>query len=292
MRILAIILLTLGSLVILGGARYYYVCEMKGRCAAAGDSLSVEEEDRLSTLILRTDSSVILRGYDQFVFDTAAVGPRLNRNNEIFLDSVAVYLQADSSRRLSITGRYRPTEEGRASGFFENLGLARADAVRSLLRQRGIADERITLDHDRARDAALREPIDFRVFRPAARPESYEQLQFTFTNMTFSDANFEHNSDVFLPGEPFKLYADSVRTFLSLSPGKVLTIIGHTDSDGSDDYNLDLGLRRAKSARLYFEELGVTNEIAVKSEGESRPVATNKNPPGKQKNRRVNFVLE
>lgn len=293
MRILGVFLLTLVALAIMGGARYYYVCHMKGRCAGGvgTDSTQVDEQ-RLSTLTLRTDSSILLQGYDQFAFDTAAISPRLNRNNLLFLDSVAAYLKADTSRRLALTGRYRPTETGRQSGFFENLGLARADAVRQLLQDRGIDGQRMTLDHEPTRDAALLEPIDFRIFRPAAQPESYEQLQFTFTNMTFSDANFAHNSDVFLPGEPFKRYADSVRTYLSLHPAKVLTIVGHTDSDGADDYNLDLGLRRAKSARTYFEELGVTNEIAVESEGESRPTATNKTPEGKQKNRRVNFVLQ
>lgn len=78
-----------------------------------------------------------------------------------------------------------------------------------------------------------------------------------------------------------------------------MTIIGHTDSIGSKEYNLDLGLRRAKNARQYFiDSLGVVAPIEVKSMGKSRPVAPNTlpdgsdNPEGRQKNRRVNFVLE
>ncbi|MCB9297603.1 MAG: OmpA family protein [Lewinellaceae bacterium] len=115
--------------------------------------------------------------------------------------------------------------------------------------------------------------------------------------MTFSDANFEYNSDVFKPGEPFKLYADSVKTYFDLNPEGILRIVGHTDSIASADYNLDLGMRRAQSARDYFRGLGIEAKIVVESQGEERPVAPNSNPDGsdnpegRQKNRRVNFIL-
>ncbi|MBV6654088.1 MAG: OmpA family protein, partial [Mameliella sp.] len=83
-----------------------------------------------------------------------------------------------------------------------------------------------------------------------------------------------------------------------LNPEASMSIIGHTDSIGSDAYNLELGLRRAENARFYFQDsLDVIAEIKIDSEGESRPVAPNSssegkdNPEGRQKNRRVNFVL-
>ena len=77
-----------------------------------------------------------------------------------------------------------------------------------------------------------------------------------------------------------------------------MTIIGHTDSIGSDAYNDTLGMRRAENALLYFRDLGIGNTIETETMGKRRPVAPNSttsgndNPEGRQKNRRVNFVIE
>ena len=67
-------------------------------------------------------------------------------------------------------------------------------------------------------------------------------------------------------------------------------IQGHTDSDGSDAYNLDLSQRRAESVKAYLVNRGVPAEqLTAKGFGESQPVATNSTAAGKAKNRRVVF---
>lgn len=280
-------------------ARWYFVCQLRQLCGQ-NDEAAVESYDatlsddiRLRTLNLREDGRIILGGYDQFAFDSAGVAPRLNDNNRQFLDTLATLLRRDTTKRLTITGLYRDSEADIVpEGFFENLGVARADAVRKQLVLRGIAENRITLDHNINSDPRLREPLLFDLYVPTQGPEEFEKVAFTFTNMTFSDANFAFNSAEFKPGDAFTLYADSVKTYLELNPEKDLTIIGHTDDVGTNAYNQDLGLRRARNAKAYFEEKGVTATINVKSEGESRPVASNKTSEGRQKNRRVNFVLD
>ncbi len=274
-------------------ARWYFVCQVRGLCGKAQQV----EDTRMKTLKLTEGDSVILKGYDQFAFDSASYQPRLNANNEAFLDTVASILKASPERNMTITAFYRDSEKEVRPGFFENLGLARADQVRKLLMQRGIEQNRISLDHGLSEDAGLREPLLFSLYDPNNIPRDFEKVVFTFRNMTFSDANFEYNSDVFNPGEPFKLYADSVKTYLNLNPEALLRIVGHTDSIASADYNLDLGMRRAQSARDYFRSQGVEAKIVVESMGEERPVAPNSNPDGtdnpegRQKNRRVNFIL-
>lgn len=274
-------------------ARWYFVCQVRQLC---GEGQQVEDI-RLKTLRLTEGDSVILKGYDQFAFDSASYQPRLNANNEAFLDTLAAILKANPGRNMTITAFYRDSEKDIKPGFFENIGLARADQLRKLLMQRGVAQNRISLDHGLSEDEALKEPLLFDLYDPNNIPSDFEKVVFTFRNMTFSDANFEYNSDVFKPGEPFKMYADSVKTYLNLNPEAQLSIVGHTDSIGSDAYNLDLGVRRAQSARKYFQDLGVKTKISVESMGESRPVAPNSNPDGsdnqegRQKNRRVNFIL-
>lgn len=275
-------------------ARWYFVCELRQQCG-----ISELTDARLQTLALTEGDSVLLRGYDQFAFDSASLAPRLNANNEAFLDTLAGLLRDRPGRNLTITGLYRESETGIAPGFFENLGLARADQLRKLLLKRGIKQDRFSLDYGISEDGRLREPALFDLYDPKAVEGDFEKVLFTFKNMTFSDANFEYNSDVFLPGASLRLYADSVKTYLGLKPGGSLAIIGHTDSIGSDAYNLDLGLRRAQNARAYFQDsLGVSAPITVGSEGKARPVAPNSmpdgsdNPEGRQKNRRVNFILD
>jgi len=275
-------------------ARWYFVCEVRQKCdpPPAAPVVDSMKDVRLKTLRLTQGDSVLLRDYDHFAFDSASILPVLNENNLAFLDTLAAILKKDTSQMLTITGLYRPSEKDAKPGFFENIGNARADAVRRLLVQRGIREGRITLDNTAARDESLAEPLRFDLYRDEGRPDEFDRVQFTFTNMTFSDANFAFGSDEFRPGEPFVLYADSVKTYLSLHADKKMTIIGHTDNIGTNKFNTNLGLRRAESARKYFMELGVVNKIRIESKGEGRPVATNKTEEGRQKNRRVNFVLE
>lgn len=65
-------------------------------------------------------------------------------------------------------------------------------------------------------------------------------------------------------------------------------VIGHTDSIGSDAYNMRLGLRRAEAVKAYLVSAGIDSRlIRTSSKGEREPVADNKSAAGRAKNRRV-----
>lgn len=67
-----------------------------------------------------------------------------------------------------------------------------------------------------------------------------------------------------------------------------LTIIGHTDSKGTDAYNQRLSERRAKSTAAYLVSRGISaDRISTQGAGESQPVADNSTADGRAKNRRV-----
>ena len=72
---------------------------------------------------------------------------------------------------------------------------------------------------------------------------------------------------------------------------KNFDIDGHTDSDGSDEYNQVLSEKRANSVKNFLVSQGVTAEITTKGYGESKPVASNDTAEGKQKNRRVEVII-
>lgn len=72
-----------------------------------------------------------------------------------------------------------------------------------------------------------------------------------------------------------------------------LVIEGHTDSQGPEEVNEELSQLRAESVRDYLAEKGVDSaRVRTTGMGESRPVASNKNPEGRANNRRVEIVIE
>ena len=68
---------------------------------------------------------------------------------------------------------------------------------------------------------------------------------------------------------------------------------GHTDSSGSDEYNLKLSRLRAESVRAILIAGGVSpDRIESQGYGETKPVASNATVSGKAQNRRVEIVLQ
>jgi len=87
-------------------------------------------------------------------------------------------------------------------------------------------------------------------------------------------------------------YLDTIAKSLSDYPELLLTITGHTDSDGTDEYNQALSDKRADSVKTYLVNKGIAdNKIISVGKGESEPIATNDTKEGKEKNRRVVFTL-
>ena len=74
----------------------------------------------------------------------------------------------------------------------------------------------------------------------------------------------------------------------------VVTIVGHTDSIGSNKYNFGLSERRAESAKKRLLELGLSSEriLGIEAKGEEEPIATNETAEGRAQNRRVEFKLD
>jgi OOP family OmpA-OmpF porin len=66
------------------------------------------------------------------------------------------------------------------------------------------------------------------------------------------------------------------------------TVVGHTDSSGSEAYNQKLSERRAQSVATYLEGKGIAvGRLAASGAGESEPIADNKTAEGRAQNRRV-----
>lgn len=80
------------------------------------------------------------------------------------------------------------------------------------------------------------------------------------------------------------------RAARELKDGKIqsITIDGHTDATGEDDYNMGLSLMRAKAVKRKLISLGApVTSVHIEGFGERRPVATNKTREGRMRNRRA-----
>ncbi len=76
-------------------------------------------------------------------------------------------------------------------------------------------------------------------------------------------------------------------------PNANFHIEGHTDSRGSDSYNLNLSNERAASVRTYLTTIGISGaRLTSEGYGETRPVESNKTAAGRQANRRVEISLK
>ena len=79
---------------------------------------------------------------------------------------------------------------------------------------------------------------------------------------------------------------------LSQNTGVRIRIAGHTDSRGSDEYNLALGQRRAAAAKRYLTDRGIDgSRIEIVSFGEERPTCTDESEGCWSRNRRDEFEI-
>ncbi|MEO5646919.1 MAG: OmpA family protein [Chitinophagaceae bacterium] len=85
---------------------------------------------------------------------------------------------------------------------------------------------------------------------------------------------------------------DKLVNVLSKYPDTNLEIAGHTDSKGTDEYNLNLSDKRAGSVSSYISSKGVaSNRVTTKGYGESVPKYSNDTEDGRSQNRRVEFLI-
>ncbi|MCG6971310.1 MAG: OmpA family protein [Gammaproteobacteria bacterium] len=86
---------------------------------------------------------------------------------------------------------------------------------------------------------------------------------------------------------------NSVVLVLNEYKSTLITVKGHTDSTGTDDYNQKLSERRALAVGQYLQSKNVAQQrLAAVGYGETRPVASNNTPEGRAQNRRVELELE
>ncbi|MEN2752072.1 OmpA family protein [Psychrobacter sp. FBL11] len=102
--------------------------------------------------------------------------------------------------------------------------------------------------------------------------------------------NFELDKAI-IP-EVNKPFLDRAANVVQEVPNVELVIIGHTDNQASDAYNMELSRDRAEAVKEYLVSKGVdASKLTTKGMGESEPIADNSTEQGRFRNRRIEFVV-
>jgi OmpA-OmpF porin, OOP family len=122
-------------------------------------------------------------------------------------------------------------------------------------------------------------------------PKKYDLVVVTETKIELKQTVFFDTRRATIKAVSFALLNDVAQALVD-HPTLAVRIEGHTDSQGSDKFNLGLSQRRADSVRTYLIGRGIEQaRMVAKGYGERVPIADNRTNDGRSQNRRVEFVI-
>lgn len=114
--------------------------------------------------------------------------------------------------------------------------------------------------------------------RDVARALSIQVINFELDKAVIPDVN--------------KAFLDRAAKIMAEVPDMNLMIVGHTDMQGTSEYNMALSRERAESVKEYLVSQGIDeSKLSTKGMGETEPVADNSTEQGRFRNRRIEFMV-
>jgi outer membrane protein OmpA-like peptidoglycan-associated protein len=172
--------------------------------------------------------------------------------------------------------------------------LAQQKAAENQAQQAAQAKAAAEAETDKARQAAAKAEAEKVQLRAQLLQQFNAVLQTRDSArgliVNMSDVLFDTGSADLKPGAREKLA--KISGILLAHPGLSLQVEGHTDSVGTDEFNMELSGRRADAVRDYLAQEGVpASSMSAKGFGKTQPVASNDTAEGRQRNRRVELVV-
>src|SRR5579884_4159034 len=182
--------------------------------------------------------------------------------------------------------RYPEHQESRSTSYFPPARRQQRDSTRA----------------GRIRRRGGREPARRRSRR--ARQQELDRMQEALSKIvdtrrtpngmliTLPDSTFRFNFDSAELNQKNRELLSRVAGILLVSKGYGLSVFGYTDDVGSDDYNQQLSMRRAKAVEDYLVKAGIDPAIInVKGYGKTSPLVPGTTTLARAKNRRVEIAL-
>ncbi len=214
--------------------------------------------------------------YGPLIFDCETDGVI---TNDLWPDKKQEIMAARiEGKKLLLVGPYFEGED-------QSMGIARAEKVKALFPEIPaedlLAEARPAGDCEATKSNMLHELRYKWVTRNDDVIELYDRTAILY----------RYDSDVEIVTPAVEAFSREVAEFLQETGDKIL-LTGHTDSDGEEEYNMELGMKRAEEYKAHLMELGVdASQIEVISKGESEPAVPNDSPENKQRNRRVTIHI-
>lgn len=222
---------------------------------------------------------------------------RLGNNSTDCLDKTVSYLENNPNRELTITGEYAQSES--YSGIFNDLGLARANDVKSYMMGLGVAatqintksvvvpsseiannvlDEGVRFSFGALSNTSANRLADIKARLIDQKPAV--TLRFN-TGQNSVNLNAQQRQDF----QDIVYYLDNVS-------GSNVSIDGHTDNVGGVQGNINLSAQRATFVKDYLVNNGISGaKMSTNGFGPNNPLNSNSTAAEKALNRRVEVVL-
>ena len=231
----------------------------------------------------KVEEKVLVEPIKPISFNWGAESDILAANHKEYIQDI-VSKRGDFDE-LIVTGMY--AEEEPNSTRFENLGIARAEAVKPLFADkmdtanivaRGRKVSSLALDKDESFEALV-----FKWRDSNKTVETVEDGVIIYHKFNSSQKTSDPQIDQYL----VKLVND-----LKANPAWTVELVGHTDNSGPDYTNERLGLDRANRIKSIITREGISaDRVKTASEGEKDPMTTNSTKEGRAKNRRTEVKI-
>jgi outer membrane protein OmpA-like peptidoglycan-associated protein len=272
--------------------------------AAARNAIETAEESRVISVQKKTEEDAALKAQAE----REAAAAREAKAQADAAAQAAARAQADADRQAADQARSEAEKakaqaDAAAAAALAQQKQADAAAAAALAQQKqaeaaraaALAQqqqaEAAAAQAQQAAAQAEKERADMRA-QLLAQLNAVLQTQDTARGLivNMSDVLFDTGKYTLKPPTQVKLA--KISGILLAHPGLTLQIEGHTDSVGSDEFNQKLSEQRADAVRDFLASQGVAaSSMTAKGFGKTDPIASNDTPEGRQKNRRVELVV-
>lgn len=278
------------------GAVWWHTCKIKLLCdesitsGISTPSIAIKK----TNLIIRDGIELSLLSSGNFRFGKSGALPNMHHvQSEV--DSLLVYLSSNPHKQATITGHYAASEKNVTE--WPDLGIARAENVKSYFVSKGIPAERLLTKS--VLDDELVFPqdtlsggvdFDFAVVPNSKKMEENPKVVDIFKPM---DLYFNTGSDQFIHNAENRQFIENAKTYLAAHKDKQLLLTGHTDNTGKENLNLILSKKRADQVKSELVKAGLAaDQLVTASKGQTEPKASNSTLKGREENRRVSIIVK
>jgi outer membrane protein OmpA-like peptidoglycan-associated protein len=226
--------------------------------------------------------------------DAEAEGRRRQEADQARVQAEAAKAEAERMKKEAELAAQEASRQKQEAEAARAAALAQEQAAQAAAQQAARDREAAQAETVKARQAAAQAEAEKAQLRAQLLSQLNSILQTRDSArgliVNMSDVLFDTGSHTLKPGAREKLA--KISGIVLAHAGLTLQVEGHTDSVGGDEYNQQLSERRAGSVRDYLAQAGVpASTITARGFGKSQPVAANETVEGRQRNRRVELVV-